>query len=144
MKQLILRIYDITIDVVVIGLVLMMLVTLGFAFIDVLRGLYQLLPTLKTATLDDVQFRDLITSVLDVFVIIELFSTFIQYVKVRRIRLSMLIDVTAVFILRDMLVTLYSKTFETPQLLVLALLLIVLVIARSITGAFPPKSRNHG
>ena len=98
------------------------------------------MPTIKTTELDASEFRDLVSSVLDVFVIIELFSTFVQYVKVRRVRLSMLIDVTAVFVLRDMLVTLYGKTFETSHLMVLALLLIVLVIARSITGFFPPKS----
>ena len=137
---MIMRVYDSVVDVVVIGLVLIMLVTLGFAFVDVAAGLFRLLPTIKTTELDAVEFRDLVSSVLDVFVIIELFSTFVHYVKVRRVRLSMLIDVTAVFVLRDMLVTLYGHTFETSQLIVLALLLIVLVIARSIAGFFPPKS----
>ena len=140
MKYMIMRVYDSVVDVVVIGLVLIMLVTLGFAFFDVAAGLFRLLPTIKTTELDATEFRDLVSSVLDVFVIIELFSTFVQYVKVRRVRLSMLIDVTAVFVLRDMLVTLYGQTFETSHLMVLALLLIVLVIARSITGFFPPKS----
>ncbi|AWN14992.1 phosphate-starvation-inducible PsiE family protein [Salinisphaera sp. LB1] len=143
MKDVIMRVYDVAIDVVVIGLVLVMLVTLGFAFFDVMAGLFRLLPTMKSAELDAADFRDLVSSVLDVFVIIELFSTFVQYVKVRRIRLSMLIDVTAVFVLRDMLVTLYGKTFDTSHLLVLALLLIVLVIARSITGFFPPRPRDQ-
>lgn len=141
-KRLILHIYDMTIDAIVVGLVLMMVVTLVFAFIDVLVGLIHLVPTLRSATLNDVEFRDLVTSVLDVFVIIELFSTFIDYVKVRRIRLSMLIDVTAVFVLREMLIKVYGKSFSTNELLVLALLLIVLVVARSIAGRFPPKAQE--
>lgn len=144
MKQVILRLYNTTIDGVVIGLILMMLITLAFAFIDVLMAMAHLVPTWRTTTLQDVEFRELVSSVLDVFVIIELFSTFVDYVKVRRIRLSMLIDVTAVFILRDMLIKLYAKTVSTEELLVLAVLLIVMVIARSITGRFPPRARPRG
>ena len=36
MKELILRIYDHAIDVIIIGLVLIMIVVMGFAFFDVL------------------------------------------------------------------------------------------------------------
>jgi uncharacterized membrane protein (DUF373 family) len=138
-KSIILRIYDIAIDAIAIGLVSMMLVMLVFAFLDVLGGLIQLMPTLTSVTLNDIEFRDLISSVLDVFVIIELFSTFIDYVKDKRIRLYRLIDVTAVFILRDMLVKLYRPSVSSNELLTLALLLMVMVIARSITSRLPPK-----
>lgn len=138
LAQLILSVYDTTIDVIVIGLVLMMLVVLVFAFVDVLVTLLHLIPTLHSMGLDAGDFRDMVTSVLDVFVIIELFSTFIEYVKERRIRLSPLIDVTAVFVLREMLIKVYAKAFDTHELLVLALLLLVLVVARSIAGRFPP------
>jgi|GEM_PF-3129860 len=142
-KQLILRIYDMSVDTVVIGLLLVMLVTLGFAFFGVVMDLVQLLPTLKASQLNQPEFRDLVSAVLNVFVIIELFSTFVYYVRKRRIRLSMLIDVTAVFILRDLLVTLYGKTFETSQLLVLAALLIVMVIARILTNYFSGNSNGR-
>ena len=144
MKKLILRAYDRVIDAIVIGLVLMMLVTLCFAFAEVLVGLIHLVPSLGRAHFVDADFRDLITSVLNVFVIIELFSTFISYVRIKRIRLSMLIDVTAVFILREMLVKLYAQSFAGQELMILASLLIVLVIARSITGRFPPTPRRPG
>ena len=140
LRRLILSIYDAAIDAIVIGLVLMMLVVLGFAFVDVLITLLHLIPTLHTTALDAGDFREMVTSVLDVFVVIELFSTFIDYVKERRIRLSRLIDVTTVFVLREMLIKVYAKAFSTHELLVLALLLFVLVVTRSIAGRFPPKS----
>jgi len=142
LRRLILGAYDTTIDVIVIGLVLMMLVLMVFAFVDVLITLMHLIPTIRGGALDEGDFRDMVTSVLDVFVIIELFSTFIDYVKERRIRITRLIDVTAVFVLREMLIKVYAKAFSTNELLVLALLLLVLVVARSVTGRFPPKS--HG
>lgn len=144
MKKLILRTYDRVIDVIVIGLVLMMLITLCFAFAEVVVGLIHLVPSLGRRHFIDADFRDLVTSVLNVFVIIELFSTFISYVRIKRIRLSMLIDVTAVFILREMLVKLYAQSFAGQELLILASLLIVLVIARSITGRFHPSLRRPG
>jgi uncharacterized membrane protein (DUF373 family) len=141
MKQAIQRIYDATVDVIVYGLILLMLATLIFAFVDVLVDIVHLIPSLAKIKLDDNEFRDMVVSVLDVFVVIELFSIFINYVKVHRIRLSLLIDVTAVFILREMIIKIYSKSVSTEELLVLAVLLVVLVIARSITGRFSPKEQ---
>lgn len=142
LRRLILGVYDTVIDVIVSGLVLIMLVVLVFAFVDVLITLFHLIPTLHSTALEPTDFRELVTSVLDVFVIIELFSTFIDYVKQRRIRLTRLIDVTAVFVLREILIKIYAKAFSTHELLVLALLLFVLVIARSIAGRFPPRSTD--
>lgn len=142
-KLMIQRAYDITIDVIVYGLILLMLATLIFAFIDVLVDIVHLIPGLTKIKLDDAEFRNMVVSVLDVFVVIELFSIFINYVKTHHIRLSLLIDVTAVFILREMIIKIYGKIAATEQLLVLALLLVVMVIARSITGRLPPKSNPN-
>jgi uncharacterized membrane protein (DUF373 family) len=140
LKQLIQRAYDITIDVIVYGLILLMLATLIFAFVDVVVDIFHLIPSLAKIKLDDDEFRNMVVSVLDVFVVIELFSIFINYVNTHRIRLSPLIDVTAVFILREMIIKIYGKHVSTEELLVLAVLLVVMVLARSITGRFPPKS----
>jgi len=141
-KQIIQRAYDITIDVIVYGLILLMLATLVFAFLDVLVDILHMFPSLTKIKLDDAEFRDLVVSVLDVFVVIELFSIFISYVKMHRIRLSLLIDVTAVFILREMIIKIYGKHVSKEELLVLAVLLVVLVIARSITGRYSPKTEQ--
>lgn len=139
-KLIIQRAYDVTIDVIVYGLILLMLATLIFAFVDVLVDIVHLFPSLARIKLDDAEFRDMVVSVLDVFVVIELFSIFINYVNTHRIRLSLLIDVTAVFILREMIIKIYGKHVSTEELMVLAVLLVVMVIARSITGRFHPKN----
>lgn len=142
-KSAIQRVYDTSLDIIVYGLILLMLATLIFAFVDVVVDIFHLIPDVAKIKLDDKEFRELVVSVLDVFVIIELFSIFINYVKTHHIRLSLLIDVTAVFILREMIIKIYSKSAPTEQLLVLALLLVVMVIARSITGRLPPKSNPN-
>lgn len=145
MKTAIQRIYHVTVSVIVYGLILMMLATLVFAFIDVLATLIRLIPSLPNVRLDDVEFRDLVVSVLDVLVVIELFSTFVNYIETQRMRLSMLIDATAVFILRDMLIKIYGKTISksSEELLVLGILLVIMVVARSITGRYPPVTTQN-
>ncbi|GHE00086.1 hypothetical protein U879_09990 [Defluviimonas sp. 20V17] len=136
----VLKIYVNIVNAIVIGLILVMLATLVFAFADILTTLFNLIPNLKNVTLNDVQFRDLVTGILDVFIIIELFGSIIDYIHLRRIRLSALIDVVAVFVLRHMIERIYAETAQAEALLELALLLLVLVVARSITGRFPPNT----
>lgn len=142
MREWIERIYESAVDVIVNGLILTMLVTLGFAFFDVLMSLIDLVPILPQAKLEDAEFRSLVTSVLDIFVIIELFSTFIGYVRARRVRLSMLIDVTAVFILRDLIIKLYAHKSTAQDLLVLGALLVIVVIARTMTTVFTTRMKS--
>lgn len=140
----ILKLYDIIVNVIVSGLVFIMLVTLALAFADIIATLFHLIPNLRSVKLDDVEFRDLVTGILDVFIIIELFGTIIDYIRLRRIRLSALIDVVAVFILRDMLAKIYAKSVPSTDLVILAALLITMVVARTITGRFPPKVNREG
>lgn len=135
----VLKIYVQIVNVIVIGLILVMLSTLVFAFADILTTLFNLIPNWQNVTLNDGQFRDLVTGILDVFIIIELFGSIIDYVHLRRIRLTSLIDVVAVFVLRHMIEKIYGDSFETNELLVLALLLLAMVVARSIAGRFPPR-----
>lgn len=140
MKDLILRIYDRAIDTIVIGLVLVMVLVMVFAFFDVLVDMWHLIPDLKARAVNESEFRDLIVNVLDVFVVIELFSTFTGYVKTRRVRLTQLLDVTVVFALRELLVKLYANEFSTEQLIGLCIIVILLVLARSLTGRMPPQT----
>lgn len=139
MKHLILSIYRRAVDVIVIGLVLVMLVVMLFAFYDVVVNLWHLVPGFKTQSVDEAEFRKLIVNVLDVFVVIELFNTFTEYVKTRRVRLTQLLDVTVVFALRDLLVKMYANNVMTNQLLGLCIIVILLVLARSLTGRFSPR-----
>lgn len=136
-KTLALRLYDFAVDAVVIGLILIMLVVLVFSFVDVLLSVSKLIPALKTEALDEHEFRTLVTSVLDVFIVIELFSTFTGYVRTRHIRLAGLLDVTIVFTLREVLIKLYAQNFAIQDLVGLCLIALVLVVARSIVARFP-------
>lgn len=138
LKHWILGIYDRTTDVVIMGLVMVMVLVLVFAFVDVLTSLAHLFPALRRAQVDEVTFREMVGNVLDVFIIVELFSTFTSYIRTHHVRISMLLDVTIVFALRELLVKLYAASFSTEKLIGLCVIVIILVVARSIANHFSP------
>ena len=140
MRDLILRMYDRAIDVIIIGLVLIMIVVMGFAFFDVVMNVWRLIPDVKSNTVNAEDFRNLIVTVLDVFVLIQLFDTFTSYVKTRHVRLTQLLDVTVVFALRELLVKLYANSFAASQLIGLCSIIILLVLARSLTSRLSPRA----
>ncbi len=140
LKHWIFTLYDRALDVIVIGLVFVMLVLLVLSFADVLFNLKAMIVTLVTATDTggETEFHALIGNVLDVFVVMELFNTFMGYVRTRHVRLSALLDVTIVFALREMLIKLYDKQAPLEMLVGLAGIILVLVVARTLTARYSP------
>jgi len=74
--------------------------------------------------------RELVIDVLSVFVLIELFRTFTDYLEYHRVRLRVLSEVGIAFILREVFIGLYDKSIAWEQILALSVLLAVLVVAR--------------
>jgi len=83
--------------------------------------------------------RELVIDVLSVFVLIELFRTFTDYLEFHRVRLRVLAEVGIAFILREIFVGLYDREMNWPELLALAALLAVLVAARVAAVQLPPR-----
>lgn len=141
-RALIFRFYDNAVDAVIIGVIPLMLIALGFAFVEAVISTIHMIPMLRPVTTDEIELRTLVERILDVVILIELFNTFMDYARTRRIRLSTLLDVTIVFSLREILIKLYAQRFSSRDLVALCILVIVLVIARSITVKFSPVSEK--
>jgi uncharacterized membrane protein (DUF373 family) len=58
------------------------------------------------------------------------------------VRLTQLLDVTVVFALRELLVKLYANSFGTEKLIGLCVIVILLVLARSLTGRVSPYTNT--
>ncbi len=138
------RVYDHTVELIILGIIPLMLVALAFAFIQALFGTFGMWPLIRGATPDASALRNLVERVLDVVILVELFNTFMEYARTRHFRLSNLLDVTIVFALREILIQLYAQVFSPANLLTLCVLVIVLVVARSIaaTGAVNPAAKS--
>jgi uncharacterized membrane protein (DUF373 family) len=140
-RRVVFRLYDQAVEIVILGIIPLMLVALGFAFIQALLSTVAMFPLGMGPSADESALRVLVERVLDVIILIELFNTFMEYARTRHIRLSNLLDVTIVFALREILIQLYAQVFSSADLLTLCVLVIVLVVARSIAAGF---SRGRG
>lgn len=133
-KGRILRFYGKTIDIIVMFLIMIMLVTLIVASIGVLTDLYDALRRFR----HEEAIQTLVTAILSVFILIELFRTFTDYLEFHRFRLRVLTEVAIVFILREIFIGLYEHVLQWQDLLALAATLAVLVSARIAAVYFTP------
>lgn len=83
--------------------------------------------------------RELVIDVLSVFVLIELFRTFTDFLEFHRVRLRVLAEVGIAFILREVFIGLYDRSIDWPQILALAAMLGVLVATRIATVRISPS-----
>jgi len=83
--------------------------------------------------------RDLVIDVLSVFVLIELFRTFTDYLEFQRVRLRVLTEVGIAFILREIFIGLYNLSMDWKEITALTALLAVLVAARIAAVQFQPR-----
>lgn len=83
-------------------------------------------------------FNHMVTSVLTVFIVIDLFKAFVDYHENDRIKLTDITDATILIVLREIAVGLYSKEFGYQLILSLAALLLVLGIMRVLAVKYSP------
>jgi uncharacterized membrane protein (DUF373 family) len=146
MKTKTLLVYRRSLDIIVVMLMFIMMMTLLgavvgliFDFIGAINAVRQGIPThsLSHGLIDSVA-RDLVIDVLSVFVLIELFRTFTDYLEFQRIRIRVFAEVGIAFVLRDIFIGLYNHSIGWPEILALTALLAVLIAARvtSVMGKF--------
>src|ERR1017187_4030981 len=152
MKTKPLLIYRRILHHIVGALVLIMLLTLigsvvGLVF-DIIGGINAVREGLPTHTLShgliDSVARNLVIDVLSVFVLIELFRTFTDYLEFHRIRLRVLAEVGIAFILREIFIGLYNHSIEWPEILALTALLAVLFAGRIASTIFNVRGAEDG
>ncbi|MBU2754519.1 hypothetical protein HFU84_02260 [Acidithiobacillus sp. CV18-2] len=127
-------------DFVITILIFLMLVTLLYAVWSLIGDVYAAFFSLHQEEV----ISSLVSDVLSVFVLIELFRTFTDYLEFHRIRLRVLAEVAIVFILRELFIGLYAHRLGPLDLLATAALLAVLVAARVAAIQFVPKRGQDG
>jgi uncharacterized membrane protein (DUF373 family) len=140
-----LRLYRWILDAIVTALVIVMIFTLLGALAGIILDFATAVGLFRAALVDHkpphgviyASDRELVIDVLSVFVLIELFRTFTDYLEFHRVRLRVLSEVGIAFILREIFIGLYDHTVDWPQILALAALLAVLVSARIASVRFP-------
>ena len=88
------------------------------------------------------EFARVVTDLLSYLVIIELFRTFIEYFKANRIRLHSMMDPFIVFIVRELMVKLYThnqKGVGWQTLVGFGVLILFMGIVRTLAVLFSPN-----
>ncbi len=137
-KSQALLIYGRILDVIVTALIFVMLLTLLGAVaglvLDFLAAANALRNGVSTHSLAfGIVYsidRELVIDVLSVFVLIELFRTFTDYLQFHHVRLRVLAEVGIAFIMREIFIGLYDHSMNWTEILALSTLLAVLVTAR--------------
>jgi uncharacterized membrane protein (DUF373 family) len=146
LKRRALVLYGRVLDAIVSALVVVMLLALMGALaglvIDFIAAGYAFSGALSSHSLvhgvvDGID-RELVIDVLSVFVLIELFRTFTDYLEFHRVRLRVLAEVGIAFILREVFIGLYDHSMDWSKILAVAALLAVLVTARIAAVQFQP------
>ena len=143
-----LTVYRKILDAIVTALIFVMLLTLIGALAGLALDFLAAVNSFHTAVAGhgpthgvvDIIDRELVIDVLSVFVLIELFRTFTEYLEFHRVRLRVLAEVGIAFILREIFIGLYDRSMDSRQILALAALLAVLVAAR--IAAVQSQSRD--
>jgi uncharacterized membrane protein (DUF373 family) len=85
-----------------------------------------------------------VSDILTFLVMIELFRGFIEFLKVKRIRLHSMVDPAIIFIIRELIVMLYSHTpLVGSTLMGFAMLLLALGVVRTMAVVFSPKDEGR-
>lgn len=152
MKSKSLLVYRRILDSIVAVLIFIMLTTLvgavlGLVF-DIIAGIRMVRDGIPAHTLShgliDSVARDLVIDVLSVFVLIELFRTFTDYLEFHRIRLRVLAEVGIAFVLREIFIGLYNHNIAWQDILALSALLAVLFAGRILSALFNVRGAEDG
>ena len=128
------RILDVIVSILVFVMVLTLIGALGGLVIDFLAAASSFSSAMSSHNIahgivDGID-RQLVIDVLSVFVLIELFRTFTDYLEFRRVRLRVLAEVGIAFVLREIFIGLYDHSMNWTEILAFSVLLAVLVSAR--------------
>ncbi|MGA9665817.1 MAG: phosphate-starvation-inducible PsiE family protein [Gallionella sp.] len=147
LKSRALLVYGRILDVIVTALIFVMLLTLMGAVVGLILDFFAAANALRSGvsnnlaigTIDSID-RELVIDVLSVFVLIELFRTFTDYLEFHRVRLRVLAEVGIAFVLREIFIGLYGHSMQWTEILALAVLLAILVSARIAAVHFQPRN----
>ncbi len=151
-KSQALLLYGRILDVIVTALIFVMLLTLIGAVVGLIVDFFSATIAMRNAVsgrnlafgiVDSID-RELVIDVLSVFVLIELFRTFTDYLEFHRVRLRVLAEVGIAFVLREIFIGLYGHSIDWPEILSLSVLLAVLVTARIAAVQFQPRDNRLG
>jgi uncharacterized membrane protein (DUF373 family) len=76
------------------------------------------------------RYREMISDVLTLFILIELTRSLVDYFYTHRLRMTFIVDAGIVFVLREIMINLFEHKISTPEIYALSTLMLVLTALR--------------
>ncbi|MCS7069052.1 MAG: phosphate-starvation-inducible PsiE family protein [Meiothermus sp.] len=115
-------------NLALVALLVGLLVSVGRTLMDL--GLAVSQPTVRLG------LKDLVTNILSLVVVLELVRAFVDYFEYDRIRAEILVEVAVIFVLREMMLGLFSGDIKGWDVLVWSSGILALMGARALAIAF--------
>lgn len=74
----------------------------------------------------DTGFNILVTDILGMIVVLELFKGLLEYFELHRVRITLMADMTLIFIMRELMIALYQHKMDWKELAAISLLITAL------------------
>ncbi|GEM_PF-1927445 len=87
--------------------------------------------------------RHLINNALSMFILIEIIKSVNDYIYYKRIRISVVLDVSIIILLRELVLGLYQHTISESFAIMITGIIFIMIIARAITIKFSPNNYNR-
>lgn len=115
--------------------VIVLLLLIGYIY-WILTQIYTLIQTGSKEVFDKI-----VIEILTFLVLIELVRIFTEYLEFRRVRLYLMAELAAIFILREMFIILYTKEFDWLSLIAFSVLILSVTAARTLAILYSPQRR---
>ncbi|NPE28042.1 hypothetical protein HNV12_08715 [Methanococcoides sp. SA1] len=133
------EIFDTVIRNVTTIILYMLLLALIAGVLKVFASLGLIIIGILGGNFIQISFTNIVFGVLTVFILIDLFKTFIDYREHERIRLTYITDATILIVMREVAVVIYGQKIEYEFVLSLSVLLLVLGAIRVIAIKYSPS-----
>ncbi len=116
-------------------------IILYILLLALIAGMLRILLDIRFIAIDSLEggFRQIVNSVLSLFIVIEFFKTFADYSKHERIKLTYITDATILIVMREITVGLYSQSFGYQMIFALSMLILVLGLLRVLAVRYSPE-----
>ncbi len=130
------RIFDIVIRSVTFSILYILLIALIVGVLKIFASIGLVLFEVIDGNFIHIDFIDIVVSVLTVFVLIDLFKTFVDYREHERIRLTYITDATILLVMREITAEIYAHKIEYEFILSISVLLLSLGVIRVIATKY--------
>ena len=133
------KLFNMSLKVIINTLIIFIIIVLILGLIKTVYSINGLIPVEHFAD----GFNHIITDILSFLVILELFRSFVEYFKSKRFRLHSMMDPFIIFVVRELLVILYThEIVEWKSIIGFAVLVLSLGIVRTLAVVYSPESEK--